>query len=124
MLLGQGTVLQGWVLAEQGQSEEGITQIRHGLATHETIGAGLFRSYHLVLLAEAYGKAGQAEDGLAALAEALTMVDKTGERFYAAELYRLKGALTLQQSKVQGPKSKAEEAEECFHKAVEIARNQ
>ena len=95
--LGQGAVLQGWALAEQGQSEEGITQIRQGLATHQAIGAGIFQSYYLVLLAEAYGKAGQAEEGLAALAEALTVVDKSGERFYEAELYRLKGELTLQQ---------------------------
>jgi predicted ATPase len=48
------------------------------------------------LLAEAYGKARQAEGGLAVLAEALTVVDKTGERFYEAELYRLYGELTLQ----------------------------
>ena len=96
MWLGQGTVLQGWALAEQGQSEEGISQIRQGLATYQAIGAGIFQSYYLVLLAEAYGKAGQAEEGLAALAEALTVVDKSGERFYEAELYRLKGELTLQ----------------------------
>jgi len=52
------------------------------------------------------------------------LVDKTGERYYEAELYRLKGQLTLQ-SKVPGPKSKVEkEAEECFLKAIEIARQQ
>ena len=54
-----------------------------------------WRSYFLALLAEAYGKAGQAEEGLTVLAEALARVDKTGERFYEAELYRLKGELTL-----------------------------
>ena len=58
----------------------------------------MFQPYFLVLLAEAYGKAGQAEEGLAALAEALTVVDKSGERFYEAELYRLKGELTLQEA--------------------------
>ena len=52
----------------------------------------------LALLAEAYGKAGQVEEGLTALAEALAVVDKTGERYYEAELYRLKGELTLQAS--------------------------
>ena len=90
--LGQGAVLQGWALAEQGQSEEGITQIRQGLATYQAIGAGIFQSYSLALLAEAYGKAGQAEEGLAALAEALTVVDNSGEQFYEAEMYRLKGS--------------------------------
>ena len=99
--LGQGNVLQGWALAEQGQSEEGITRIRQGLATHQAVGAGLFKSYYLVLLAEAYEKAGQVEEGLAALAEALAVMDKSGERFYEAELYRLKGELLLMQARKQ-----------------------
>jgi predicted ATPase len=52
------------------------------------------------------------------------VVDNTGERFYEAELYRLKGELTLQ-SKVLGPQSKGEEeAEECFHRAIAIAQKQ
>ncbi len=99
--LGQGAVLQGWALAEQGQSEEGISQIRQGLATQQAVGAGIFQSYYLVLLAEAYGKAGQAEEGLATLAEALAVVDKSGERFYEAELYRLKGELLAKRRNVR-----------------------
>jgi predicted ATPase len=95
--VGQGTVLQGWALAEQGQVEEGRGQIRQGLATCQAVEAGLLKSYHLALLAEVYGKAGQVEDGLAALAQALTVVDKSSERFYEAELYRLKGELLLMQ---------------------------
>jgi predicted ATPase len=123
--VGQGAVLQGWALAEQGQVEEGISQIRHGLATYEAIGAGLLKSYYLVLLAEAYGKAERAEDGLATLTEALTVVDTSGERFYEVELYRLKGELTLKQRGVRGPESRVQqEAEAYFHKAIEIARQQ
>ncbi len=119
-----GTILRGWVLAEQGQGEEGIAQIRQGLAAWRATGAELARPYFLALLAEAYGKGGQTEEGLNVLAEALTVVDKTGERFYEAELYRLKGTLTLQ-SEVRGPRSEVErEAEECFWKAIEIARRQ
>jgi predicted ATPase len=125
--VGSGAVLQGWALAEQGRVEEGITQIRHGLATYQSVGAGIYQSYHLALLAEAYGKAGQAEEGLGALAEALTVVNKTGERFFEAELYRLKGQLVLQ-SGVRGPACEMPnpqlEAEACFHKAIEIARKQ
>ena len=86
---GLGTILRGWAFADQGQSEEGISQIRQGLATRQALGVGVFQSYDLALLAEAYGKAGQVEEGLATLAEALTVVDKSGERFYEAELYRL-----------------------------------
>ena len=93
--LADGTILRGWALAEQGQREEGITQMRQGLAALRAIGSEIERPSFLALLAEAYGKEGQAEEGLAVLAEALAMVDKSGERFYEAELYRLRGELTL-----------------------------
>jgi len=123
--LAPGAVLQGWARAEQGQVEEGITQIGQGLANSHAIEVGVHRSYHLALLAEAYGEMGQAEEGLAALAEALTVVDKSGERFYEAELYRLKGELTLQWSSVQRLASGVrKQAEECFQKAIEIAQRQ
>jgi predicted ATPase len=82
-------------------------------------------------LAEAYGKVGQVEEGLSALAEALAVTHKTGERYYEAELYRLKGQLTLQ-LQVLSPKSQVEEtlpaseadAEGYFLKAIEVARQQ
>src|SRR5262249_28708117 len=67
---------------------------------------------------------GQAEEVQAALAEALTVVDKSGERFYEAELYRLKGELTLQQSSVPGLEPRVKEVEACFHQAIVIARKQ
>jgi predicted ATPase len=73
----------------------------------------------LALLAEAYGKAGQAEEGLRGLAEALTAVYKTGERQYEAEIYRLKGELLLQQAM-----GSDDEAETCLHQALDIARHQ
>jgi predicted ATPase len=82
-------------------------QVRQGLAAWQATGAGIARTYYLALLAEAHRKAGQIEEGLAALAEALTVVDKSGERFYEAELYRLKGELLLaQEGKNQKSKGK------------------
>jgi predicted ATPase len=96
MALSLAAILWGGALAEQGQGEEGIAQIRQGLAAYQATGAKLTGPYYLALLAEAYGRVAQAEEGLTALAEALALVDKTGERIYEAELYRLKGTLTLQ----------------------------
>jgi predicted ATPase/class 3 adenylate cyclase len=130
-----GTALRGWALAEQGQEEEGSAQVRWGLAAWQDTGAEAFRPTHLALLAEAYGKAGQAEKGLAALADAPALVEKTEERWYEAELYRLKGQLTLQklsviscQLSVTDPRplipDPQGEAEACFLKAVEVARKQ
>jgi predicted ATPase len=121
--MARGTIQRGWALTEQGQGEEGVAQIRQGLAAYQATGAGLNRPYNLALLAEAYGKTGQVEEGLTALTEALAAVDSTGERWYEAELYRLKGQLRLQ-STVSSPKSQVEEVEECFWKAIEIARRQ
>jgi predicted ATPase len=162
-----GIILRGWALVEQGQVEEGIAQLRHGLTARRAT-TKVAQSYFLALLAEAYEKAGQIEEGLSVLTEALTQVNKTEERFYEAELYRLKGELTLQQFQVSGckfqvqenqkakacpersrrgkgqkpvlsvaegakftspqpltPNPQAEaEAEECFWKAIEIARKQ
>jgi hypothetical protein len=102
-------------------------------------GAGIRRPYFLSLLAETYGKIEQLEEGLIALAESLAVVQKTGERRDEAELYRLKGELTLQ-LKVEREKWKEEEqkakigtalcflmpdvqgeAEACFLKAIDIA---
>jgi predicted ATPase/class 3 adenylate cyclase len=140
-----GAVYRGWALAEQGQVEEGIAQIRQGLAAWRAMGSVTALPLYIPLLAEAYGKAGQAAEGLSVLAEALTLVDKTGERVYEAELYRLKGTLTLQSQaspgqvsgKSQASQDKSKntnpqpltpdpqaEAEACFQKAIEIARHQ
>jgi class 3 adenylate cyclase/predicted ATPase len=103
LTLAWGTIYRGWALAEQGQVEEGIAQIRQGLTASRATGAEVGRPHFLALLAEAYGKAGQVERGLVVLAEALDVVAKTGERYYEAELYRLKGELLLQ-SKVESEK--------------------
>jgi len=125
VFVGWGSIVRGWALVEQGQGEEGIAQMRQGMAAWRVTGTEMWRSHSLALLAEMYGKVGQAEEGLTALAEALAHIDKTGERYYEAELYRLKGELTLAQSSVQGLASSVQkEAEECFWKAIEIARRQ
>jgi len=131
-----GAMLRGWALAEQGQEEEGITQLRQGLAGLRATGAEAITPYFLALLTETYGKGGQAGGGLIAVGEALAIAEKNEERFYEAELYRLKGELVLQ-STVHGPQSEiptpqhptrstqAEaEAEECFLQAIAIARQQ
>jgi predicted ATPase len=114
-----GAILRGWTLAQQGQAQAGIEQIHQGLRAFRATGAEINQPYFLALLAEAHGTMGQPEAGLTALAEALTRVDTKGERWYEAELYRLKGALLLQQNA-----DNQAEAERCFHHALEIARTQ
>ena len=149
--LAGGTFFRGSALAEQGQEEEGIAQIRQGLDCRPSHGCtdSVCRGI-LARLAEAHSKVGQGEEGLNLLEEATVVMRKTEERQWEAELYRLKGELTLAQSSVQRlessvptkqkskgksqkskipePKSQIpnpqSEAEACFLKAIEVARKQ
>ena len=125
--LAWGIILQGWALTDERQ-EEGIAQICQGLTAYQATGSESWRPYHLTLLAEGYRKAQQADEGLTVVVEALALVDKTGERLWEAELYRLKGELLLAQEGSRlhavGYREKTEEAEQCFRKAIEIACKQ
>jgi predicted ATPase/class 3 adenylate cyclase len=123
--LAWGTILLGWARAEQGSTDEGIAQITEGIATYQTAGAELGCSYFLALLAAAHGRAGQPQAGLDVVTDALAMVDRTGEHFYEAELYRLKGTFTLQcPGEDRQDSSVQQEAQACFHKAILVARQQ
>jgi predicted ATPase len=113
-----GITLRSWALAKQGRQEEGIAHIRQGLSAALTTGQGLARSFFLALLAEVCGEAGQPEEGLTALIEAFDQ-SKTQEPLYEAELYRLKGELLLMQDDLS-----AAQAESCFQRASEVARQQ
>ena len=117
--LAHGMVQRGWALAEQGQTEEGVTQIGSGLGAWRTTGAEVQRPYYLALLAETYGKSGQAEEGLHVLTEALALVARTGECWWEAELHRLTGELLLRHTVSEVPKAEAR-----FQDALAVARRQ
>ncbi len=98
--LAEATILKGWTLAEEGQAEEGLIQMRQGLDAYAATGARLWRLYYLALIAEADGKVGRFEDGLAELDEALDLVRSTSEHEHEAELHRLRGELMLKRCRV------------------------
>jgi predicted ATPase len=114
-----GRILRGWALAMQGDAAAGVAHIHQGLAAVQSIGLKLYRPYFLALLAEAYGQAGRPEAGLTVLAEALTLVAATEERWWEAELYRLQGELLCQ---LPGPD--VGQAEASFQQALDVARRQ
>jgi DNA-binding NtrC family response regulator/predicted ATPase/class 3 adenylate cyclase len=124
-----GTVLQGWAVAEAGQVEAGQTHVRQGLAACQRLGSEIGRPLVLGMLAEMCGRAGQAAAGLDLLATALTLIDKSGEGVWEAELHRLRGELLLRQATVQRPRTHAQvalalEAATCLQRALDIARRQ
>ena len=115
----QGRMLRGWALAMQGDAATGMAHIHQGMAAVQTIGQKLNRPCHLGYLAEAYGQAGQPEAGLSVLDEALTLVEATEERWWEAEVSRLKGELLLRLPRPDIPQATA-----CFHQALDVARRQ
>jgi predicted ATPase len=117
--LAHGTIARGWALTAQGHGEEGIAQMREGLAAYRDTGAELGRPFFLGELAEVYGKLGQADEGFTLLAEALPLVNETGQRYHEAELYRIKGELLLKQAVPD-----EREAKSCFRQAIDIAQHQ
>jgi predicted ATPase len=93
--------------------------MQQGLAAWRATGAETLRPYFLALLAEASAQMEQREEGLTLLAEALAVVNDTGERRWEAELYRLKGELLLASSAEHDT-----EAETCFRQALDVACRQ
>ena len=98
--------------------------MRQGLAAQLATGAGVFQTDFLYLLAKAYGTARRFEEGLATVAEAIAIMETTDERYYEAELHRLKGDLLLRRSGIETEHIVQTEAEECFRRAIDIARRQ
>jgi len=114
-----GTCLRGWALAMQGQGEEGMAQVHQGIAAWRATGAVLHVPYFCTLLAEVCDHLGHPADGLQALAEAYTLVEQHGERYWEAEVYRLRGVVLPRQ-----PGTPQKEAETWLQRALDVARHQ
>jgi predicted ATPase len=117
--MAMGTSLRGWALAMQGQGEEGMAQVRQGIAAWRATGAALGVPFLCTLLAEVSVDLGHTEDGLQALAEAHTLVAQHEECWWEAEVYRLQGVLLLKQTVMQ-----QEGAETWLRRALDVARRQ
>ncbi len=107
----------GWAVAELGQPENGIMEIRSGLDTQRSIGAQVASPQFLAILADTLWNAGRMEDAAQAVADGLAWSGESGERYYDAELWRLRGEIARTQDE-------SSEAESCFLRALGISRQQ
>jgi predicted ATPase len=114
-----GTSLRGWALAMQGQSVEGMAQVRQGIAAGLATGAMLRVPYFSAVRAEVAAHLGHPEDGLQALTEAYTPVEQHKERWREAEICRLRGVILLWQ-----PETPQAEAEAWLQRALDVACRQ
>jgi predicted ATPase len=118
-ILATGAIMQGWANSVQGAAGDATGDMRDGLDALQATSVDVRRPYYLALFAEACAREGDIEQGLSAIAAALDLVETTGERRWEAEIRRLNGELLLTRSS-----ENRAEAEGCFRKACEIARNQ
>ena len=112
-----GTICRGWIKVINGDVVEGMSLLRSGLGAYRATGGETYMPHHIDLLARACEIVGRVDEALALLDEALQIVESTGERWFAAELYRHKGQLLLRQGH-------SEAAEDLYRKALGIAEEQ
>ncbi len=115
-----GVMFGGWALTRRGRIEEGIAQLQSGLDAFRATEAVLLLAYFSAMLAEAYGELGQASEGL----RILEAIDVARDRYWEAELHRLRGELILKQQPDRDIGKLEGTAEECFRRAAAIARKQ
>jgi predicted ATPase len=116
--VGSGTCFRGWaMLAVGGSIEEAISRMQWGLATKRATGAEIKVPYYLGLLTEAHRRANRIGDGISLLNEAMEIVERTDERWYEAELYRLMAETLI-------TKSDRRDAERWLCRALRTAQKQ
>jgi predicted ATPase len=113
----QGEIYRGWVKVKHGDAMGGMFLLRSGAAAYRASGVDLFVPHYIALLAAACEIAGQVEEAGTLLDDALHLVERTGERWFSAELNRYKGQLLLRQGQTEA-------AEELYRKALSIAEEQ
>jgi predicted ATPase len=109
----------GWAGAMAGDPAGGIARMRHYLAELKATGSEYIADRCLAFIAIALVRMKRFDEGLRTLDEAFSFVERTGQRYYEAELHRLKGEFLLTQIA-----SNAAPAEQSFRTAIEISRKQ
>jgi predicted ATPase/DNA-binding response OmpR family regulator/class 3 adenylate cyclase len=116
--VGVSKVYRGWSLAQQGDTNQGISLCERGLAELESLGAKSWLPRYLALLAECHERANDVTRGAQVISDAQAALEATGERLWEAEIYRLKGLFLLRSG------GKTDAVEECFRLALHKARQQ
>jgi class 3 adenylate cyclase/predicted ATPase len=119
--LAHAKMLRGRIMAELGRFDDGIQEMLQAYSMWTKTGAMVTRPFYLAMLAEGYALAGRIADGLSALDDARVIIEKCGERYYEAEIQRVRGELLLA-SNSQGDSDCTAKAELCFRSAIDVAR--
>jgi predicted ATPase len=113
-----GLILRGWVIAQEGATEEGLALMRQSAAERLALGVGWYQIRYLCMLAATHLQAGTAEEGLGVIAQAANLVARNNDHMWEAELRRLEGELRSAQG------ASPADVESCFEQALATARGQ
>jgi predicted ATPase len=116
--LGGGEVLRGWARSASGNTVEGLAWIEDGIEDWRATGAINSLSFFLALKAEALHLANRTSEALEAIREAEAPVGKLEERWWCAELHRLRAVF------LAGMGAEETEIEASFCEAIRIANDQ
>jgi predicted ATPase len=89
--LAAGKVLRGWAQSASGDTAEGLSWIEDGIGDWRATGSKIAVPYWLALKAEALHLADRTSEALDAITEAEALAERSEERWWSAELRRLKG---------------------------------
>jgi class 3 adenylate cyclase/tetratricopeptide (TPR) repeat protein len=120
LFLPMGGIIHGWSLTfDEKTHAEGIERVRQGIYSFQEAGAELFCSHWYALLGDLYLKAGMSNEAGDAISQGFSFANKNSERYFEAELFRLRGELIMDSA------NKGENgADKHFKKAIQIARKQ
>jgi predicted ATPase len=116
MMRGAGMFFLGWAAADGGELKQGIALMEQGLALFSAV-RRLLRSYMLSVLASAKADLGKPGEALELLGDALASTEVSGERWWLAELHRLRDRLLV-------ARGQHDEGEACFRCAIDVSRTQ
>ncbi len=114
-----GQMLWGWALGEQGEVKSGVDHLRRKLEDYRASGGRIAETKFLCLLAQLLGRAGEVQEAINTIEDALNRMESTHERYFEAELHRTNGESVL----LRSPEA-ARAAESHFQTALKCAREQ
>jgi class 3 adenylate cyclase/tetratricopeptide (TPR) repeat protein len=117
--ISRANILKAVMVVEGGRAAEGISLMDHALVEHRKTGANFQSSFNLSCLADAYARAGNLERAIEFSDQAIQEIERTGERWWAAEAQRIKGKILLAATPADGRR-----AEDCFRAALKSAQGQ
>jgi tetratricopeptide (TPR) repeat protein len=117
--ISRANILKAVTVVEAGRAAEGISLMDAALIEHRKTGANFQSSFNLSCLAEAYARAGDFARAIDYADQAIGEIERTGERWWAAEAGRIKGKILLAANPADGRR-----AEDCFLSAMKSAQSQ